>query len=168
MPRISTVRAVQLALPDRLGRADDARQQVARDAEQREQLVVPVERLEVDEQRPRRVRHVDHVLLAAGQPPDEEAVDGAEREPVARAVLAQQPLELRRREVRVGHEPRLARGSAPASSSRQRSAVRRSCHTIAGATGFPVARSQSSVVSRWFVIATDVGLAAELRARPRR
>ena len=62
----------------------------------------------LDEQRPRRVRHVDHVLLASGQPPDEEAVDGAEREPVARAVLAQQPFELRRREVRVGNEPRLA------------------------------------------------------------
>ena len=40
------------------------------------------------------------------------------------------------------------------SSSRQRAAVRRSCQTIAGATGRPVARSQSSVVSRWFVIAT--------------
>src|SRR5207302_1140076 len=39
---------------------------------------------------------------------DEEAVHGAEREPFARAVLAQQPLELRRREVRVGNEACLA------------------------------------------------------------
>ena len=39
------------------------------------------------------------------------------------------------------------------SSSRQRAAVRRSCQTIAGATGRPVTRSHSNVVSRWFVIA---------------
>ncbi len=38
------------------------------------------------------------------------------------------------------------------SSSRQRSAVRRSCHTIAGATARPLARSQRTVVSRWLVI----------------
>ena len=38
------------------------------------------------------------------------------------------------------------------SSSRQRSAVRRSCQTIARATARPLARSQSSVVSRWLVI----------------
>ena len=37
-----------------------------------------------------------------------------------------------------------------AGSSRQRSAVRRSCHTIARCTGSPDRRSHSSVVSRWF------------------
>ncbi len=52
-----------------------------------------------------------------------------------------------------------------ASSSRQRSAVRRSCQTIAGATGLPVARSQSSVVSRWFVIAI---VSTPSSPRPRR
>ena len=39
-----------------------------------------------------------------------------------------------------------------AGSSRQRSAVRRSCQTIAGCTGSPDARSQTTVVSRWFAI----------------
>ena len=39
-----------------------------------------------------------------------------------------------------------------AGSARQRSAVRRSCQTMARPTGLPVARSQRTVVSRWFVI----------------
>ena len=39
-----------------------------------------------------------------------------------------------------------------AGSSAQRSAVRRSCQTIAGCTGRPLPRSQTTVVSRWFVI----------------
>jgi hypothetical protein len=44
-----------------------------------------------------------------------------------------------------------------AGSSAQRSAVRRSCQTIARATGTPVVRFQTSVVSRWFVIPIAVG-----------
>ena len=44
----------------------------------------------------------------------------------------------------------------PSSPSRfnasQKSAVRRSCQTMAGATGVPLARSQSTVVSRWLVM----------------
>ena len=50
-----------------------------------------------------------------------------------------------------GTSPVRSRISA-AGSSAQRSAVRRSCHTIAGCTGVPVRRSQTTVVSRWFVI----------------
>ena len=108
MPRISTLRPFSSPCPTDSAEPTIARQQVARDAEQREQLVVPVQRLEVEEQRPRRVGHIDHVLLATGQPPDEEAVDCAERQPVARAVLAQQPFELGRREVRIGNKAGLA------------------------------------------------------------
>src|SRR5229473_4565092 len=37
-------------------------------------------------------------------------------------------------------------------SASQRAAVRRSCQTIARWTGFPVRRSHTTVVSRWFVI----------------
>ena len=44
-----------------------------------------------------------------------------------------------------------------AGSSAQRSAVRRSCQTIARCTGTPVVRFQRSVVSRWFVIPIAVG-----------
>ena len=44
-------------------------------------------------------------------------------------------------------------GSCPASrNERQRSAVRRSCHTMARWIGFPLARSQTTVVSRWLVM----------------
>ena len=44
-------------------------------------------------------------------------------------------------------------GSCPASRSfRQRSAVRRSCHTMARWIGAPLARSQTTVVSRWLVM----------------
>ncbi len=37
-------------------------------------------------------------------------------------------------------------------SSSQRAAVRRSCHTMARATGSPVVRFQTTVVSRWSVM----------------
>ena len=50
-----------------------------------------------------------------------------------------------------GTSPVRARTSS-AGSSAQRSAVRRSCQTIAGATGVPVPRRQRTVVSRWFAI----------------
>ena len=50
-----------------------------------------------------------------------------------------------------GTSPVRARRSS-AGSSRQRSAVRRSCQTIAGATALPVARCQRTVVSRWLAI----------------
>ncbi len=46
---------------------------------------------------------------------------------------------------------RSASQSARSESFRQRSAVRRSCQTIAGPAASPVARSQRTVVSRWFV-----------------
>ena len=45
---------------------------------------------------------------------------------------------------------RLSKPSAFSAS--QRSAVRRSCQTIALQTGSPVCRSQTTVVSRWFVM----------------
>ena len=41
-----------------------------------------------------------------------------------------------------------------ADSSAQVSAVRASCQTRAGATGWPVARSQRTIVSRWFAMPT--------------
>ena len=64
----------------------------------------------------------------------------------------EQPLELRGGEVGIGDEACSGPHAARRAASRQRSAVRRSCQTIAGATGVPVARSQRIVVSRWFVI----------------
>ena len=52
-------------------------------------------------------------------------------------------------------------GSWPATrSSRHSSAVRRSCQTMAGATGSPPARSHTTVVSRWLAMATAATCAA--------
>jgi hypothetical protein len=63
----------------------------------------------------------------------------------------------------------IARARPERRSASQRGAVRRSCHTIARATGAPVARSHSSVVSRWFVIPidrTDEALTPSWRSAP--
>ncbi len=47
---------------------------------------------------------------------------------------------------------RTAEACPSLSSSRQRSAVRRSCHTMARWRGWPFSRSKPTVVSRWLVI----------------
>src|SRR5262249_17935247 len=72
--------AEQLSLAEVRARRPDLRQEFARDAEQVEELVVPVERVERAEQRARRVRLVGEVVAALGQLPHEPRVDGAERE----------------------------------------------------------------------------------------
>ena len=90
-----------------------ARQDLARDVEEGEELVVPRARVDVVEQRPRRVRGVGHVHGAARELPDEPRVDGAERELAARRPRAraghvvEQPLQLRAGEVGVEDEARL-------------------------------------------------------------
>ena len=45
-----------------------------------QQLVVPIERVDVEDQRAAGVAVVGHVPPAAGQPPDEPGVDGAEED----------------------------------------------------------------------------------------
>ena len=76
------------------------------DAEQPQQLVVPVTGREVEQHRPRRVRHVGDVRGTARQLPDEPRVDRPERKLACRELGAREdPLELRGREVRVGNEP---------------------------------------------------------------
>ena len=52
------------------------------------------------------------------------------------------------------------------SSSRQRSAVRRSCQTMALQTGSPVRRSQTTTVSRWFVTPMAASWAARMPTLP--
>ena len=125
--------AEQLRLADDLGRAHEPRQQRPVDAEQVEQLVVPVERVEVEQHRPGRVRQVGGVDAAAGQLPDEPRVDRAEGELVARRVGArEQPLELRGGEVR-------DRARAPFARGRARRAARGSARRCAG----PARRSRA-------------------------
>ena len=82
----------------------------ARHVEDLEQLVVPVEPVDVEQQRAARVRHVGGVDAAAGQPPQQEAVDGAGEDLAvagARAqplVAVEQMLDLGAGEVGVDHQ----------------------------------------------------------------
>src|SRR5262249_6132161 len=88
------------------GGRDDVREDVARDAEEREELVVPVASVDVVEERAARVGGVGRVDGAAREVPDEPAVDRPERElsalgPEPRSWdVVEQPRELRAREVR--------------------------------------------------------------------
>jgi hypothetical protein len=99
--------------------------------------------------------------LAAGQPPQQEAVDRAEGEfaflgPRARAVdMIEDPGELGAREIGIEQQPGLRahhRLGAVGLQLLAASAVRRSCHTIALWIGLPVARSHTTTVSRWLVM----------------
>ena len=76
----------------------------------RSKLVVPIQRVHVENQRPAGVAHVGHVPPAAGQPPDQERVHGAEQDfaafgPRPQAVdLIQQVLDLGAGEIGVDHQ----------------------------------------------------------------
>ena len=78
--------AEEPSLGDDLGGAHEPRQQLALDAEEGEQLLVPVEVVQAEQHRPRGIRQIGDVGLAAGQAPDEPGVDRAEREAVTRHV----------------------------------------------------------------------------------
>ena len=95
-------------------RRSDLRQQARRDLEQPQQVVVPFQRVDVEQHRARRVADIGHVLRAAGQLPDQPRVDRAERElagfgarPRAGHVV-EQPSDLARREIGVDEESGLA------------------------------------------------------------
>ena len=114
------------------------------------------------QQRARGVGRVGHVDRAAGQPPEQETVDRAEREFAALGARArardivEHPGDLGRREIGIEQQAgalgdQSARGRR-ASARRKVGAVRRSCQTIALWIGAPVARFQTSVVSRWLVM----------------
>ena len=83
-----------------------------RDVEEFQQVVVPLQRVDVEEHRARGVAHVGHMHLPACQPPDEPRVDRPEEElallgprPGSRNVV-EDPLDLRRAEVRVDDQAR--------------------------------------------------------------
>ena len=135
----------------------------------------PRERAQVEQQRARRVRHVGHVGGAAGEPPHEVAVDGAEararrarRARAAPSTWSSSQASLVPEKYGIEHQAGRARGtraSWPAAlSSRAASAVRRSCQTIALCSGLPVARSHTSVVSRWLVMPIAGDLARRRRS----
>src|SRR5258706_10902282 len=89
--------------------------QPARNVENPEQLVIPVERVDIEEERSRGVARVGHVCGARRELPGEPCVDGAERELALARTLARprnvlhQPGELGPREVGVEKEPRFRR-----------------------------------------------------------
>ena len=97
-------RAADLGLADDAARRHDPGQHLGGHAEERGQLGIPLDRVEPGEHRPRRVGRVGDMRLAAGQVPGEPALDRAEEDVALDA--GEQPFELGRREVRVGHEPR--------------------------------------------------------------
>ena len=117
--------------------------------------------LDVEERGPAGVGDVRGVDRAAGQPPQEEAVDGAAGELAALGALTrsgdmvEDPGDLGRGEIGIEQQPGRRpdqRLGALALSCAHSSAVRRSCQTIARWIGSPVARSQTTIVSRWLVM----------------
>jgi hypothetical protein len=56
------------------------RQHRARDVQQRQQVVIPVQRVDVEQQRARGIAVVGHMRLAAAEVPHQPAVDGAEQQ----------------------------------------------------------------------------------------
>ncbi len=104
------------------------------------------------------------MACAAGQARQQPGVDRARRE-----LAAPPPARARRRRGRAARRASWPRSTAPprapsarAAGARARrprapgsaSSVRASCHTIAGAIGRPVARSQTTTVSRWLAMPT--------------
>ena len=109
---ISWPRCSAAAMPNAAARRADLREHRLGHREQRAERRAPPVRVDVVEHRSRRVGRIGRVHGAVREFPDEPAVDRARGElvvrvavPRAEAVL-EHPLELRRGEVRVGHEPR--------------------------------------------------------------
>jgi len=117
-----------------------------------EELVVPGKAADVEEERPTRVRDVRRVDAAAGEPPGQKRVNGPKGELAVLGARSQARL-------RVEDVGDLRAGEIGVEG--QAGAVIRLCQTIASATGAPVARSQTIVVSRWLVIPS-----AAIRAGP--
>ncbi len=106
-----------LAQPLRVGLAQHAAgrhhrgQQAGRNIEQFQQRVVPLQSVDVEQQRARSVAGVGGVYFAAGELPDQPGVDGAKGQlttfgPGAGAGhVVKQPLQLGTGEVRIKHQP---------------------------------------------------------------
>ena len=84
----------------------------SRNVEQLQQLLVPLQGVDVEKHRARRIAHVRHMHLAARQPPDQPRIDRAEHQlallgPFARSGdVVQNPFYLRRAEIGVDYQSR--------------------------------------------------------------
>ena len=151
--------------------AADLRQRLSRHAEQVEQLGVPVERVQVHQQRARGVARLAGEHRAAGEPADQPGVDRAgadvassRRQPPG----VEQPAQLGGGEHRVEREARAraTSGSAPVGAQRSHAgAVRASCQPISGPAGAPSSRRQTTADSRWLDSASASGCASGACAR---
>ena len=134
------------------------RQQRGRHVEITAQVVVPGGGAEFSSSVREALVRVGGVDPAAGQPPIGESCRWC-RTPAGRQLPRAQRGILRSSQrilvaEKYGSSTRPVRSLIHGSSAwrwRQKSAVRRSCQTMAGATGRPPARSQSTTVSRWLV-----------------
>ena len=96
---------------DDAGRRLHGRQRLTGDSEQRQQLVIPIQRVQVEEQRARGVGHVAGVDAPAGQLEEQPAIDRAQTEFTCRGALpcawrvVQQPAHLAGREHGVECQP---------------------------------------------------------------
>src|SRR5262249_49613870 len=100
-------------LAERAARGQDGREDVRGHVEEAEERRIPGLRVDVEEERARRVGGIGRVPPAAGELPEEPGVDRAEaelagRRPLARAAdVVEHPADLRAGEVRVEDEPGL-------------------------------------------------------------
>ena len=159
-----------------LARRSHLRQHARRDAEQPQQFVVPLQRVDVEQHRARRVADVGDVARAAGQLPDQPRVDGAERELAGVGARAARPA--RCRESSGSCSPKSRRRSAgrssPGSFRRRRPpSGARSSRRCGGparrsrcGSASPVSRSQTIVVSRWLVMPIAARSFGRTCARP--
>ncbi len=158
-----------------LGRAiEHLRQQRHRHAEQLAQFRVPTAVADVEQQRARRIGGVGRVHVARRSA----AIAGSCRWCRTPAALARPPRARRRHDRaasrfswRRNTDRAAARCAGEISASwpclrnaAQTSAVRRSCQTIALWIGRPVARSHTTVVSRWLVMPMPAISRAEIAA----
>ena len=142
-----------------------------------QQLVVPGAGVDVEQAGARGVGRVGRVHAPARQPPQQEAVDGAEGElaalgPRARAGhVIEDPGDLGGREIRVEPQAGLCGDDAPRARPRAAPRTHPPCAGPARrwrcGSARPVARSQTTVVSRWLEMpmATMFAAAAGLRQR---
>ena len=144
-------------------------------SKQAEQLVVPVAGVDVEQQRARGVGDVGDVdaRRRSGSRPAScrwcrRRARRLRRGRARPATWSRIQRDLGAGEVGVEHQAGLLRGSwlrgRRLAARRRAAAVRRSCQTMALWTGSPVARSQTTVVSRWLVMP----MAAMSRAPERR
>ena len=83
-----------VGLSDHFTRRDYPRQNLPRDFQDSQQIVVPFAAVDVEEERAGRICHIGHVHAAAGQSPDEPCIDGSEGQAFP-SDMVQKPTDLR-------------------------------------------------------------------------